>query len=64
MNNKYLVIIKQIETARSNNNRNWMNILRLAYEYAPIKANKVIKEINKSDKKISVLVSKLSKLNK
>tara|TARA_A100001015_G_C15037288_1_gene737144 strand:- start:1802 stop:1912 length:111 start_codon:yes stop_codon:yes gene_type:complete len=36
-----------------------MKLLSLALEYAPEKSKKVIKEINKNDKTISKLVSKL-----
>ena len=31
----YGKIIDQIEKVRSKNNKNWMDILRLAYKYAP-----------------------------
>ena len=30
MKNNYLKIVKQIELARSKNNKNWMDLLRLA----------------------------------
>ena len=56
-NSKY--IINQIQKVRSKNNIYWMKLLSLALEFAPVKSKKVIKEINKNDKKISKLVSKL-----
>ena len=42
------------------NNRNWMNLLRIAFEYAPKETASVMKKINIADKKISKLVGKLS----
>ena len=59
--NNYLKIIKQIEKIRSKNNVNWMNILKLAFKYAPKEAAKLMKKINNDDKKISNLVYKLTK---
>ena len=60
-NNNYLKIIDQIEKIRSKNNVNWMDILRLAFKLDPKKASKIMKKINYDDKKISNLLSKLSK---
>lgn len=59
MKKKSQIIIKQIQKIRSSNNIYWMKLLSLALEYAPEKSKKVIKEINKNDKAISKLVSKL-----
>ena len=61
MKNKSLKIIKQIEKIRSKNNKNWMNILRLAFKLDPITAKKIMKKINYNDKKISILLNKISK---
>tara|TARA_B110000116_G_C16466350_1_gene416122 strand:+ start:124 stop:315 length:192 start_codon:yes stop_codon:yes gene_type:complete len=55
-------LIREIEKTRSRNNKNWMDLLRLAIQYAPIKAKKVLKEINKNDQKISKLLKKISTL--
>ena len=52
-------IIGKIEKVRSKNNTNWMDILRLAFKYAPIEAKRLVKKINKDDKKISNLLKKL-----
>lgn len=57
-------IITQIENIRKNNNKNWMNLLRLAFDYAPKDAAKILKKINMCDNKINSLVGKLSKINK
>ena len=58
--NHYLKIINQIEKVRSKNNINWMDVLRLAFKYAPKEASKLMKRVNSKDKKISFLLSKLS----
>ena len=59
--NKYIYIINKIEKIRSKNNVNWMNILRLAFKLDPKSASKIMKKINYDDKKISNLLSRLSK---
>lgn len=61
MKKNYNDIINQIQKIRSKNNVNWMNILKLAFKLDPKKASTIMKKINYDDKKISVLLSKLSK---
>ena len=61
MKKNYNKIINQIQRIRSKNNVNWMDILRLAFKLDPKKASKIMKKINYDDKKISNLLSKLSK---
>ena len=56
----YLKIIDEIEKVRNSNNMNWMDILRLAFTYAPEEAKKLMKKIDLEDNRISVLVKKLS----
>ena len=53
--------IYKVQKIRAKNNVNWMNILRLAFKYAPKEAGKLMKRINADDKKISKLLKKLSK---
>ena len=60
-NNKYNLIISQIEKIRSKNNVNWMNILRLAFKLDAASAKNIMKKINYDDKKISNLLNKLGK---
>jgi|TARA_B100001964_G_C14088523_1_gene533715 hypothetical protein len=57
----YNSIINKISLVRAKNNINWMNLLRLAFKYAPKKANRIIKKINADDKKISKLLRKLQR---
>lgn len=52
-------IISNIEKIRSKNNKNWMNLMRLAFKFAPLEASKIMKKINKYDKQISVQIKKL-----
>ena len=59
-NINYLKIIDKIEKIRSKNNVNWMNILRLAFKLDPNNASKIMKKINYDDKRISILLKKLS----
>ena len=57
----YLEIIKQIENVRSKNNKNWMDLYRLAFSKAPKQSIEIIKKILKKDKEISQIVEKLLK---
>ena len=38
-------IIDEIEKVRSKNNINWMNILRLAFKYAPKETRKILSKM-------------------
>ena len=57
----YLKIIDEIELVRTQNNVNWMDVLRLAFIHAPDEAKKLMKKINEEDNRISELFNKLSK---
>jgi hypothetical protein len=61
MKKKYNIIINDIQKVRSKNNKNWMDILRLAYKHSPKEAAKILSEIYKEDRKISILAKKLTK---
>ena len=56
-----LKLINKIEKVRSKNNKNWMDLLKLAFKHAPKQASNIIKKINNHDKKISQLLKKLEK---
>tara|TARA_X000000368_G_scaffold338477_1_gene276442 strand:- start:162 stop:362 length:201 start_codon:yes stop_codon:yes gene_type:complete len=56
---KYKKIIDQIESIRSKNNVNWMDILRIAFKHSPAESAKVMSKIYKDDQKISRLAKKL-----
>jgi hypothetical protein len=53
-------LIDEIESVRSANNVNWMDILRLAFESAPERAREILGRINADDQRISALLSALS----
>ena len=57
----YLKIIDEIEKVRTQNNVNWMDVLRLAFIHAQDDTKKLMKKINEEDNKISALFEKLSK---
>ena len=57
---RYLKIIDKIESIRSKNNVNWMDILRLAFKYSPIEASKLMNKISSQDNQISRELKKLS----
>ena len=56
----YLKIIDEIEKIRTENNVNWMDVLRLAFTLASEEAKKLMKTIDHEDNRISELVKKLS----
>jgi len=56
---KFFKIIKEIEIIRAKNNKNWMDLYRLAFEYAPDKASKVVKQIRQKDSRVTNLAKKL-----
>ena len=57
----YLKIINKIQKTRSKNNKNWMDLLRLAFRENPREAIKVVRGIFIEDQKISKLVKQLKK---
>tara|TARA_Y100000768_G_scaffold357579_1_gene312743 strand:+ start:54 stop:236 length:183 start_codon:yes stop_codon:yes gene_type:complete len=59
MKDKNIKVINHVEKIRRLNNKNWMNLLRIAIKYAPKESKRVIKNINLNDKKISRLLSKI-----
>ena len=59
--NYHLNIINKIENVRKKNNKNWMDILRIAFKYAPAEASKVLAQIYKEDGKLNSLAKKLKK---
>jgi hypothetical protein len=52
-------VINSIEKIRYKNNKNWMDIMRLSFKFAPKQSAKLVKKINYCDKKISELLKKL-----
>ena len=56
---KFFKIIKEIEIIRAKNNKHWMDLYRLAFEYAPDKASKIVKQIRQKDSRVTNLAKKL-----
>ena len=65
-NKKKLIIglnyISQIQKIRSNNNKNWMDLLRLSLKLDFKTTSKILKEICKDDRRISSIAKKIYKL--
>ena len=66
MSNKkyYNNIINKVQRIRAKNNKNWMDLLKLAFKYAPKDASKIMKRINTADNQISLEIKKLEKIKK
>lgn len=54
-------IIQQIADIRENNNRLWMQVLKIAVNAAPAETKSVLQQINHNDKAVSGLVERLAK---
>ena len=57
----YNKIFDNIEKIRSKNNKNWIDILRLAFKHSPNEAKKIFKQIVNKDKKLIKLAKDLHK---
>ena len=59
-----LKLVNHIQSMRTKNNKNWMDLLRLSLKLDFSSTSKILKEICKDDKRISNLAQKIYKLNK
>ena len=57
-------IINKISSKRKKNNKNWMDLLKIAFKKDPKVAAQILSRITSSDKKISKLTEALHKQNK
>jgi len=55
-----LEIIDEIQSIRSQNNANWMDLLRLAFKYAPDEARILQRRITDMDSRIQTLSNELA----
>ena len=62
--NKGLNLVNKIQKIRSKNNKNWMDLLRLSLKLDFNSTSKILKEICKDDKKISIIAREIYSLNK
>ena len=60
---KDISIIDEIQSIRSKNNVNWMDILRIAFHHAPDETRKVFKKISNEDSQIIKLSNELANNN-
>jgi hypothetical protein len=58
---KKLKLIDEIEKIRTQNNINWMDLLRLAFKSAPEEAKLLVRRINTDDQRISKIFAELGK---
>jgi hypothetical protein len=58
---KKLKLIDEIEKIRTQNNINWMDLLRLAFKSAPEEALLLVRRINTDDQRISKIFAELGK---
>ena len=58
---KAISLVNKIQKIRSKNNRNWMDLMRLAFKCNPSESKKIVRGIFKEDKKINTLIKKLVK---
>jgi hypothetical protein len=59
---KSSVVFKNIENIRKKNNKNWIDLLRLAYDVKPNETKSILTKILKKDKELIKLASKLKKI--
>ena len=65
MKNKYkksLNLVNKIQKIWSKNNKNWMDLLRLGLKLDLNSTSKILRDIVKSDKKISQIAEKIYRL--
>ena len=53
--------IDQIQNIRAMNNKNWMDLMRLAFKHAPDEAKEILKKISECDSEITKLTIEMSK---
>ena len=59
----YMSVIDEIENVRTKNNKNWMDLLRLAFRHAPKEAAEIVSEIYREDEAVSGLAKKLTQID-
>tara|TARA_B100000003_G_C10627286_1_gene249466 strand:+ start:230 stop:427 length:198 start_codon:yes stop_codon:yes gene_type:complete len=64
MNLQTKKIFKEIENIRSKNNKNWMDLLKLAYDTNPKETIIILTKILKKDESLIILAKKLKKITK
>ena len=57
----YNNLINKIQNTRKKNNKNWMDLMKIAFKYKPDETKIVVKKIFSEDMKINKLIQKLVK---
>ena len=60
---KSLKLIEQIQTIRSKNNKNWMDLVKLALKLDFETTKKILSQIYKYDNEIGKITKKINKIN-
>lgn len=55
-------LFKKIENIRKNNNKNWMDLLRLSYKNDPKNTIKILNNILKKDNQLIKIAKQLNKI--
>ena len=61
---KSIKLINQIQKIRSKNNKNWMDIVKLALQLDFNSTAKILNQIYKEDSRIGKITKKIKNLNK
>tara|TARA_B000000460_G_C21173927_1_gene246631 strand:+ start:181 stop:384 length:204 start_codon:yes stop_codon:yes gene_type:complete len=61
---KSIKLINQIQKIRSKNNKNWMDIVKLALQLDFNSTTKILNQIYKEDSRIGKITKKIKNLNK
>ena len=61
---KSIKLINQIQKIRSKNNKNWMDIVKLALRLDFNSTTKILNQIYKEDSRIGKITKKIKNLNK
>ena len=63
MSRSYDKILDEIQEIRAKNNKNWMDILRLAFKYSPVQAKMLMGKITEYDRQVSKLTEELGEID-
>lgn len=59
---KAIKLVDEIQKVRKKNNKNWMDLLKLSLQLDLKNTSKILKNICKEDKKVSLLANKIYKI--
>lgn len=54
-------LIDAMESIRTKNNVNWMDLVRLAFEVDPVRAKSIVRQIVENDRHIANILEQLAK---